>query len=266
MSTYNVPEIGSYAAGTQEIPYFIKVTNTGESSLDKAQVKDEIPEHTTYVEGSISYEGDADVVTPNDSTITDGLGELTWDIENVPVGKEVILSFKVKVDEMHETGERSIKNVAYVKAPEDPWEPSEEVEHKQKVAYEIEKYSDPETGSYVDGNQEITYFIKVTNTGESSLDKAQVKDAIPEFTTYVEDSITYSGDADVVTVNDINVIDGLGDLTWDIENVPVGKEVILSFKVKVDEMHETGERSIKNVAYVKAPEDSWVPSEEVEPE
>ncbi|MDQ0360780.1 DUF7927 domain-containing protein [Breznakia pachnodae] len=261
---YSDPETGSYVDGNQEITYFIKVTNTGESTLDKAQVKDDIPEYTTYIDGSINYEGNASAITPDDTTIDDGLGELTWDIEGVPVGEDVILSFKVKVDEMHETGERSIKNVAYVKAPEDPWEPSEEVEHKQKVAYEIEKYSDPETGSYVDGNQEITYFIKVTNTGESSLDKAQVKDAIPEFTTYVEDSITYSGDADVVTVNDINVIDGLGDLTWDIENVPVGKEVILSFKVKVDEMDASGERSIKNVAYVKVPEDPWKPSEEVE--
>ncbi|MDQ0360773.1 DUF7927 domain-containing protein [Breznakia pachnodae] len=261
---YSDPETGSYVDGNQEITYFIKVTNTGESTLDKALVKDAIPEYTTYVDGSIAYEGSADLIIPDDTNITDGLGELTWNIEGVPVGEDVILSFKVKVDEMHETGERTITNVAYVKAPEDPWEPSEEVEHKQKVAYEIEKYSDPETGSYVDGNQEITYFIKVTNTGESSLDKAQVKDAIPEFTTYVEDSITYSGDADVVAVDDTNVIDGLGDLTWDIENVPVGKEVILSFKVKVDEMDASGERSIKNVAYVKAPEDPWEPSEEVE--
>jgi uncharacterized repeat protein (TIGR01451 family) len=261
---YSDPETGSYVDGNQEITYFIKVTNTGESTLDKAQVKDEIPEYTTYVEGSITYGGDADVVTPDDTAIVDGLGKLTWDIESVPVGKEVVLSFKVKVDEMHETGERSIKNVAYVKAPEDPWEPSEEVERKQKVAYEIEKYSNPETGSYVDGNQEIIYFIKVTNTGESSLDKAQVKDTIPEYTTYVEGSIVYEGDADVVIPDDSTITDGLGELTWDIENVPVGKEVILSFKVKVDEMDETGERSIKNVAYVKAPKDPWDPSEEVE--
>ncbi|MDQ0360776.1 DUF7927 domain-containing protein [Breznakia pachnodae] len=262
---YSNPETGSYVDGNQEITYFIKITNTGESSLDKAQVKDAIPEHTTYVEGSVSYEGDADVVTPDDSTITDGLGELTWDIENVPVGKEVILSFKVKVDEMYETGERSIKNVAYVKAPEDPWDPSEEVEHKQKVSYEIEKSSNPESGSYVDGGDKITYYIKVTNTGESSLDNLQVKDAIPEYTTYVEESIAYEGSADFVTLDDTNIKDGLGELTWDIENVPEGETITLSFKVKVDELNTEGERDIKNQAYAKTPkEEEWTPSNEVE--
>ncbi|WZU01906.1 hypothetical protein MGH68_02050 [Erysipelothrix sp. D19-032] len=64
--------------------------------------------------------------------------------------------------------------------------PTEEVEHKQERSFEIHKTSNPKNWWLCHTGDEITYNLTVVNTGEETLAKLNVKDAIPEGTTYVE--------------------------------------------------------------------------------
>ncbi|WZU01904.1 DUF11 domain-containing protein [Erysipelothrix sp. D19-032] len=96
---------------------------------------------------------------------------------------------------------------------------------------------------------EITYNLTVVNTGEETLNKLSVKDAIPEGTTYVENSQTFdnlsSGTAIMKFEN--------GTLYWDVNGVKKGETITLSFKVTVNELKKDDERSIRNVAYSSTP-------------
>ncbi len=98
---------GKAEAG-EELTYTITVRNTGNDAYEGITIEDEIPEHTTYVAGSASHNGE----------LVDG--ELVWTI-NLGVGEQVAVSFKVLVGDALE-GVEAIRNVATVTGgdPDDP--------------------------------------------------------------------------------------------------------------------------------------------------
>lgn len=100
----------------------IKVKNTGTETLSDVIVKDSIPEHTTYINGSIDSTSDNTDMNDVDST-------LRWKISSIKENETVTVSFRVKVNEMKENGKRSIKNIAQVQVGKEPEKPTNEVEH-----------------------------------------------------------------------------------------------------------------------------------------
>lgn len=111
----------------------------------------------------------------------------------------------------------------------------------------MEKYSDPVSGSEVKKGDIITYYMKLSNTGEAEAD-AIIRDSIPDYTTYVSGSAT--SDSKKVTQTSA-AINNKETLIWTVEALKPGESVIVSFQVKVSEMKSAGSRQIKNVAQIK---------------
>lgn len=97
----------------------------------------------------------------------------------------------------------------------------------------VVKSSDPISGSKVNVEDEITYFITVKNTEYTYISQNVITDEIPVGTTYVENS------AD----NDGVYEDGV--ITWKKTTLAPNEEFVVSFKVKVN---EDAPRNIYNYA------------------
>ena len=167
----------------EKILYTITLVNSSEVT-GKVIVKDEAPENTTFVDGSIELnkvqlkDKDNNVLT--EQNLKDGI-----EVE-VTANSEVTVTFEVTVNEQNSLNDGDIiKNTAYVNE-----KPSEETETEfNKPVINSEKVAD-KTAVVV--REKLTYTIKVTNTGKAD-GTATVKDEVPTGTTFVEGSIKVNG-------------------------------------------------------------------------
>ena len=143
------------------ITYKISVKNNSEKDLEGIEVKDLIPEMTTYVEGS-------SVIMPTELTGKDGktIVALKWNID-LKAGEEIEISFQVKVSE---TATGTIRNVAVVNG-EETNETKTAIVTSTKTAEVIGKTE----GTAAKVGDKIKYTITVKNTGDVA-GKANVKD------------------------------------------------------------------------------------------
>ncbi len=169
----------------ETIRYTITAKNTSEVA-GTTVIKDSIPEGTTFVDGSITENGNFDKEN----------GTITWNNVVVPAKGEASVSFDVIVNEKTTAGEvvKSVSNTATVGNT-----PTEEVE--TKVAnITTEKES---VGTHADGTpvtdenllhelDTITYRLIATNYGNGT-GTVTISDKIPEGTTLVGD-VTVTGD------------------------------------------------------------------------
>ena len=208
------------------ITYTITVTNTGDV-VGKATVADEIPEGTTFVEGSIKVD---DVATNySASDLKEGIPV------EVKANGETTVSFDVTVGDLDNGA--TIRNVATVN---DKDTPGTETKYQEPV---ISQNKTADKTAVVEG-ETITYTITVTNNG-SAEGTAIVRDEIPTNTTFVDESIK---------VNEADTSYTADSLASGIEvNVPAKSgetagTTTVTFQVTVNEK-ATG--SISNTAYVK---------------
>ena len=167
----------------EKILYTITLVNSSEVT-GKVIVKDEAPENTTFVDGSIELnkvqlkDKDNNVLT--EQNLKDGI-----EIE-VTANSEVTVTFEVTVNEQNRLNDGDIiKNTAYVNE-----KPSNETETEfNKPVINSEKVADK---TAVVAREKLTYTIKVTNTGKAD-GTATVKDEVPTGTTFVEGSIKVNG-------------------------------------------------------------------------
>ena len=167
----------------EKILYTITLVNSSEVT-GKVIVKDEAPENTTFVDGSIELNKvqlkDTDNNVLTEQNLKDGI-----EVE-VTANSEVTLTFEVTVNEQNSLNDGDIiKNTAYVNE-----KPSEETETEfNKPVISSEKIANKT--AVVEG-EELTYIINVTNTGKAD-GKAIIKDEAPKGTKFVEGSITVNG-------------------------------------------------------------------------
>ena len=226
-----------YVVEGEKITYTITVTNNG--GLDgNAIVKDETPEGTTFVDGSIKVNGSGD------DNYTEG--DLNSGIEvNVPAkdgatAGTASISFEVTVDQLPtDTYEKTIRNTATVNAEDT----NEVTTNVNKANLKYEKISSPASGETVENGEEITYTIRLTNDGKAP-DIVKVKDNIPTGTEFVEGSIKVRGEAKPELTAE-NLSQGI-DVTVEAENTNT-----VEFKVKVVDNYilENGDK-ITNTATV----------------
>ena len=212
----------------ETIRYTITAKNTSEVA-GTTVIKDSIPEGTTFVDGSITENGNFDKEN----------GTITWNNVVVPAKEEVSVSFDVVVNEKTTAGEvvKSVKNIATIGNT-----PTEEVE--TKVANITgEKFADKTEAKVGDT---LTYTIKLTNSGNGD-GTVTVTDEVPTGTTLVADSITANG-----SYNEENKT-----ITWTDVEVKAGKTAEVSFKVTIN--NDTT-KSVTNKAII----DGKTPTEEVE--
>ena len=191
----------------ETIEYKITVINNSEKTVE---VKDRIPEQTTYV--SASADNGAEEVKEDDGTVTG----LVW---NVEAGKTIVLSFKVTVD-AGATG--VISNVAVANG--------EESDPTETTIVEITKSSEVKSGDTVlEGEDKvakegdfITYTVSVKNTGNETA-TVNVKDV--KLSELIAKGILEVEEASKTTAD--KLMDGT-DVT-----VPAGETVELTFTTKV---------------------------------
>ena len=162
----------------EKILYTITLVNSSEVS-GKVIVKDEAPENTTFVEGSIKING-VEKAELTEENLKNGI-----EVE-VKENSEVTVTFEVTVNEQNRLNDGDIiKNTAYVNE-----KPSNETETEfNKPVINSEKVADK---TAVVAGEKLTYTIKVTNTGKAD-GTATVKDEVPTGTTFVEGSIKVNG-------------------------------------------------------------------------
>ena len=198
----------------EKITYTITVRNDG--GLDgNAQIQDYAPEGTTFVDGSIKVNGSED----DNYTETN----LNTGIEvNVPAHGNTTLSFEVTVNGLEdEESTKQIRNTAIVNEKDT----NEVITTVNKPNVTATKESIPASGETVENGEEITYTIRLTNSGKAP-DTVKVKDNIPTGTEFVEGSIKVGSEARPELTED-NLSNGI-DVT-----VEAGNTNTLEFKVKV---------------------------------
>ena len=156
-----------YVVEGEKITYTITVKNDG-GLADDVQIQDNIPEGTSFVEGSIR-------ISNNPDTSSLGEGNLSNGIEiNVPAYGETTLSFEVTVDELTEGLTKVITNTATVDGT-----PTDEItDTVNKSDVKFTKTADPAGGNVIAG-QEITYIITIDNsTGTAPADVTRTRNNI----------------------------------------------------------------------------------------
>ena len=202
---------GNEVKAGQELLYKVTYKNTTGKD-QKVVIKDKIPEHTTYVEGSAD----------NDGVYKDG--EITWTKEKVADGETFEVTFKVKVND-NVNGEKILNKANVVEGNNNydtnettnptPTKPVKDVFDSQDNKVSI-------NGNEVKAGQELLYKVTYKNTTGKE-QKVVIKDKIPEHTTYVEDSADNDG-----VYKD-------GEITWTKEKVADGETFEVTFKVKVND-------------------------------
>ena len=162
----------------EKILYTITLVNSSEVT-GKVIVKDEAPENTTFVDGSIKVNG-VEKTELTKENLKNGI-----EVE-VKENSEVTVTFEVTVNEQNRLNDGDIiKNTAYVNE-----KPSNETETEfNKPVINSEKVADK---TAVVAREKLTYTIKVTNTGKAD-GTATVKDEVPTGTEFVEGSIAING-------------------------------------------------------------------------
>ncbi|MEB3089067.1 Sgo0707 family adhesin, partial [Parvimonas sp. M20] len=172
---------GKEAKAKDELLYKITYKNTT-GKEQKVVIKDKIPEHTTYVEGSAT----------NNGVFKDG--EITWTKENVANGETVVVTFKVKVDD-NVNGDK-IVNKANVVDGSNTFDTNETTNPTAtKPVKDVFDSKDDKTSidsNEVKAGQELLYKITYKNT-TGKVQKVVIKDKIPAHTSYVENSADNDG-------------------------------------------------------------------------
>ena len=230
---------GQIVKAGQELLYKVTYKNTTGKD-QKVEIKDKIPEYTTYVDGSASDGG----------VYKDG--EITWTKEKVAADEAFEVTFKVKVDE--NAGGNTVKNKANVLEGNNKFETNETTNPVStkpvKDVFDSKNDKVSIDGKEVKAGQELLYKVTYKNTTGKD-QKVVIKDAIPAHTKYVEGSADNNG----VYEN--------GVITWTKEKVAPGETFEVTFKVKVDE-NVNGE-VIKNKANVLEGNNNYETNETTNP-
>lgn len=202
------------------LTYTISYTNTTDSDRD-VTITDTIPKLTTYVDSSADNGG-----------VYAG-GKLTW-VKRVAKNETFKVTFKVKVND--NVDGKEITNIGHVSdgLTNVDTNPTNNPTPKKPEKDVLDTKGTSIDGQEVKRGQELTYTVTYQNTTGQAQD-VTITDAIPEHTTYVENSADNAG-----TYAD-------GKVTWN-KNVAAGETLKVTFKVKVDETVD--QDKIENTAQV----------------
>lgn len=220
----------------------IRYTLTTTNSLVKVKpfvlIRDYIPEHSVYKDGSATDGG----VYVDAATSANGRAYVEWVMKNVAPRESRSVSYEVTVNE---DWNAYIRNIAYEQVysesvtPGDPSNPepstrTNEVKHRTPTTtvdedkfplVKVVKSGDPASGSTVVPGQRITYTLTVTNDGKATAYNIRIFDPTPDYTTL--DGISQTNNPNVShTLKMFKA--GAG---WCIRRLEAGKTVQLSFTV-----------------------------------
>ena len=223
------PQAGEEVKLNDEITYTITLDNSEGTAPTTANVVDDAPEGTSFVDGSIVVEGSDEEYT---------LDELRCGIEvELAAGETKTIEFTVKVNDLN-NGDK-ISNTATVNDVS-----TNEVEHTyvEPIISGTKSLETENELDYVVEGENITYTITVTNDGDLGKEVVAV-DEIPEGTSLVDGSIKVDNEETEYTESDLE--SGIS------VNVARNSETTVSFEVTVDELtNGLLTKELRNTAYV----------------
>ena len=207
----------------EEITYTVSVANTGNVSANNVVVVDIIPNGTSYVIGSLLVNGVANPSNP----------ELGINLSPIGPSQTTVLQFRILIEEIpvpNPIPNTAAVSYTYTVNPAVPNGVSdggitnEVLTLVNNATIESEKFVDKE---FADVEEEITYTIDVTNTGNVPANNVILTDPIPNGTSYVAGSLTVNG-----AINPSNPETGIS-----IPNlIQSGVTTVVIFRVLIEEI------------------------------
>ncbi|WMJ80619.1 CARDB domain-containing protein [Clostridium sp. MB40-C1] len=202
------------------LTYIVTIKNTGNVPANDVVFKDQIPQGTSFVSGSVTINGMPDVgANP----------EAGFNIGTINPGETILVSFTVKI-ELRPTPPQVV-NVAVVDYNfiVDPTRPpieksdtsNEVVTQVEIVQVDVLKSADK---TFVIKGDTITYTVIITNSSTIPVNDVVFTDPIPDGTSFVPGSVTING----------NLAGGNPSTGINLGTLDSGETVKVSFKVKVD--------------------------------
>lgn len=252
------PASGEVVKKGSDITYYVTFRNTGNVPIKYIQVRDNIPQYTSYEGGGISDNG---------VYVSDG-NYVEWVIKDLKVGESRTLQFKVKVSEKI-TVEETIVNIANYQLFETdpgeagtitnvPTEKTNKVEHSifekpdiliKEPYIESKKDSNPTSGTKVHRNDEIEYLLEFKNTGKMVQSHLLVGDSIPTGTTFKSFNGYTGGEKSPNFSVDTYYSSNENMAKWVVQNLVAGDKVILKFTVKVNKECATTKNIVNYAKY-----------------
>ena len=185
-----------------EITYKISTTNTGDEN-GNVKLSDIIPDGTELIEAKSD---DATNIITNETVSVNGNDKkaVVWNFENVPAGKTVTATIKLKITNNADFTliNNLYKNEDYTKiettGPELPV-------NKKRPDLEITKDAKSSSGEFSNPGDTVTYTIVVTNKGQESITTSvtdTLPDSLEEITTDVDGTVIENG---TITWNDVTL-------------------------------------------------------------
>ena len=247
-----------YVVEGETITYSITAENRG--FLDgKATIKDNIPEGTSFVAGSIKINNE-EQPEYTDQNLQSGIEvdvpSGTETAEGVKAGTTT-LSFAVTVNTLpDEILEKTITNTA--KVNEVDTNTVNSTVNKPNVI--ISKDVNPADGTDVKAGDVITYYIKLDNSTGTAPTTVNVKDNAPEGTTFIDGSINITNTTSTENLRQTTIDDLENGINVELE---AHQTKTLSFQVRVGDLDNGAQ--ISNTAKVDEKDTNKVTNRYVEP-
>ncbi|EJO5349533.1 DUF11 domain-containing protein, partial [Clostridium botulinum] len=202
------------------LTYKVTIKNTGNTPANDVEFKDQIPVGTSFVGGSVTINGIADI----GANLSAG-----FNIGTINPGETVIVSFTVKVESRPTPPQ--IMNMAAVnysfivdstRPPIDKSAISNEVVTQiEMLQVDVSKSADK---TFVLKGDTVTYTVIITNFSTIPVNDVVFTDPIPDGTSFVPGSVTING----------NPANGNPNAGINIGTINSGESVSISFEVKVE--------------------------------
>ncbi|OJG66205.1 fimbrial isopeptide formation D2 domain-containing protein [Enterococcus moraviensis] len=242
------PKIG------EEIEYRINFNNKiAKGVLNQVTVTDVLPKGLTYVEGSLTSEGDE----PKPTSLTMTNGKLVAKYPKISDTKTRSIVFKVTVNEEAVVGQPIINKAKiddHTNPPDEPEVPVTPAETPGELeSTKTVNNQAPKIGEEIE--YRITFRNKITN---GILNQVTVTDTLPKGVTYVENSVKSEGDEPKPT--SLTVKDG--KLTAEYPTISDTKTRSIVFKVTINEEAVVGQPIINKAKiddHTNPPDEPEVP-------
>lgn len=215
-----------------EIVYSINVFNAGPNPARNVIIRDPLPEGTTFVSAT------------NEGTLIEGV--VTWNIPQIQAGETIIVQLRIKVDPNLREG-TIITNTANASSVTDPSSPKSSNDVEVSVLRGISAIlgiTKEANSATVTLGENITYSIRVSNTGNTFATAITITDVLPAGTSFV--SANFGG------------LHQNGVVTWNIGIISPGQTLTLTLVVNVNDTLPAGTQ-ITNTAVVASLSDPETP-------
>lgn len=227
------PAPNSVVKSGSDITYTLSYENTSAEKVNYLLVRDEIPESTTFKSAA------------NDGVYVKDGNYVEWVVKDVEPGATGTVSFTVTVNK----GARSVisnqarfgtykTEVVAGGDNEIPTGSTNIVKHSTDGTptggyLSATKRSDPKSGETVKIGDTITYYVDVTNLGDTAMESVAVVDTIPVGTTLASGVDENYYDVDLVSDGGYRI--GADMVGWNVGTLAAGETKTVSFTVTVND-------------------------------